>query len=132
MIEKITKIIKPKDFIKDLKKQGIIKNKKGEYAYLVKNTCNNASAYIYLNLIDHLTGEELTNFYCHNGYYKEGKEEFQHSWISFDNKIIDLTLKQFNNNYEDFYIGIQPKELHTRESINFSDIEGMLGFLKRL
>ena len=128
MIEKIKKIINPKDFLIE---ENII-FEESQYENAIKNLCNNACAFMYIKFLDELSEEELSDIVLHNGYYENEKN--QHSWFSYkkDNIILDLTLKQFNDNYDKFYIGAKPKELIANESIDCDDFINISYFFKNI
>jgi hypothetical protein len=128
MIKTIKTIIKVEDFIQDLKDQNLINDEEKEYEFLVKNMCNNAAAFMYGKILDNVPVNEIKFFNCHNGYYKNT----QHSWVSYNNKVLDLTLKQFNNEVPDFYIGSLPKEFTIRETVNFYNYKDMISLLKKI
>jgi hypothetical protein len=131
MIEKIKKIISLEEFKIE---QGLEKVSDFNYGNSVANLCNNACAFIYLSFLDKLPNNELSLFEIHNGYYDNNFIKHQHSWLVYkpENKIIDLTLVQFDKKYEMFYVGNKPPELFTKDIISCDDLVNISSFFKEL
>ena len=108
MIKRIRKHINLKEFIKQMKKDGININKNKKYNEKIKKLCNNACAYIYTQLIDKFPFEELQKLEIHTGLFKINQKLHQHTWIEYKSKnkeyVIDITLCQFDKDIDNIYI----------------------------
>lgn len=131
MINKIKKIIKIEDFLAE---ERIYIKENELYGKRLTNLCNNACAFIYLKLLDNFELEELESFELNNGYYLSDNNKTQHSWLYYkpDNIIIDLTLKQFSEDYEDLFIDKKPIYFLDNKKINCADIIRIAEFIESL
>jgi len=128
MIERIRELINIKKFLKEESIEYI----ESDYGRQVTGLCNNAVAFIFLMLLSN--DENIEDFEIHNGIYEDENIKHQHSWIvcKSENKILDITLKQFNEKYEEFYIGETLKELTTLEKVNCKDPAVVICFLSKI
>jgi hypothetical protein len=136
MIKKIIKHVNLKEFLKEVKKEGIKVEKNKKYHKKVKKLCNNACAYIYTKLIENLDYRLLYNLEVHTGTFIIDKKLHKHTWIEyFENNlryVIDITLCQFDEKIENIYTQEKDDRFQTLESINFTNFEEIITFFKKI
>lgn len=136
MIQKIKNHINLKEFLKETKKQGIRFDKRKKYQEKVKHLCNNASAFLYLKFIEKLNIQTLNNLEVHTGTFNYNEKENKHTWIEYVNKgkiyIIDITLCQFDENFEKIYIEEKDERFITEKKINFTNYENIMNFFEKI
>ncbi len=136
MIKRIRKQINLKEFIKQIRKEGISVDKTKKYNEKVKKLCNNACAYLYTKLIDKFNYNDLKKLEIHTGIFKINNQEHQHTWIEYkrNNKdyVIDITLCQFDKEIENIYIEEKDKRFKTIKSLNFTNFQDVVNFFEKI
>lgn len=136
MIKRIKNYINLKEFIKQVKKEGINVDKNKKYNEKVNKLCNNACAYLYTKLIDKFKYEDLMKLEIHTGLFKINDKKHQHTWIEYKNKdknyIIDITLCQFDKEIDNIYIEEKNNNFKTIEKINFTNFQEVVGFFEKI